>query len=415
MLIKRNYQLSGVIRSSVAVCVFTEEVCDIVFGEQRTAQNTEDFEYASVNFQIVFDNAHEAICNYSHVDLYADGVFIITPKTLYSEMLLYPFEEQFDLPSIFVKQSNGRSRQNEVVSVKSESCVKFRCEVNYSSKQGGIFFKIVFTRKTDGLITQNIVCLVQSVFPFKNFITTMSFLTNYEKRVHVVDTEQTCKVKVAFVKDIAGKRFIFDIIHGIDIMHFCLRYEKCDRYLGRNVQLGVNLDSGFRTFKQCPIKQRKTQGNGGRIESIEFSWYQKFAVNSLFLSNSDHMISEFLENGIISGSICPRQCCKTWNTSYSQMIRFIIMGTKNTDQFSGTSASIKLSEHQYQQLVPMCKLPVFTSIGGILHQTPKKTLGNKLYYLTENIFAIVHSNPKFVRATNVAISNRGHTSICLTI
>lgn len=132
-------------------------------------------------------------------------------------------------------------------------------------------------------------------------------------------------------------------------------------------------------------------------------------------SNIDHMISEFLENEIISISICPRQCCKTWNTSYSQMIRFITIGTKNADQFSGTSASIKLSEHQYQQLVPMCKLPVFTSIGGILHQTPKKTLGNKLYYLTENIFAIVHSNPKFVRATNVAISNCGHTSKHSTI
>jgi hypothetical protein len=114
-----------------------------------------------------------------------------------------------------------------------------------------------------------------------NFVTTMSFLTNYEKRVHVVDTEQTCKVKVAFVKDIAGKRFIFDIIHGFDIMRFCLRYEKCDRYLGRNVQLGVKLDSGFRTFKQCPVKQRKTQGNGGRVESVEFSWHQKFASLAL--------------------------------------------------------------------------------------------------------------------------------------
>ena len=120
---KRNYQLSGVIRSKVAVCVFTEEVCDIVLGEQRTAQNAEDFKYASVNFQVVFDNGHEAIGNYSHVDLYADGGFIITPETLYSEMLLYPFEEQFDLSAFVINLRDSQSWQIEVVGHKNQFLV----------------------------------------------------------------------------------------------------------------------------------------------------------------------------------------------------------------------------------------------------------------------------------------------------
>ena len=47
----------------------------------------------------MLDNSHKAVCDNSDTDLYANGVLRWAPEFLYLEVLLEPFEEQFNQPS----------------------------------------------------------------------------------------------------------------------------------------------------------------------------------------------------------------------------------------------------------------------------------------------------------------------------
>ena len=54
----------------------------------------------------MLDNSHEAVCDNGNAYLYAYSILCCTPKPLYLEVLLKPFEEQFNEPSFLIKFSN---------------------------------------------------------------------------------------------------------------------------------------------------------------------------------------------------------------------------------------------------------------------------------------------------------------------
>ena len=51
-----------------------------------------------------------------------------------AEMLLDPFEEQFDLPSALVEIGNGQRRKDKIVSKKNELFFPFGIEVFYTAE-----------------------------------------------------------------------------------------------------------------------------------------------------------------------------------------------------------------------------------------------------------------------------------------
>lgn len=54
----------------------------------------------------MLDDGDETVCDDGRANLYSDSVFGGTPELLYFEVLLEPFEEQFNLPSILVQVGN---------------------------------------------------------------------------------------------------------------------------------------------------------------------------------------------------------------------------------------------------------------------------------------------------------------------
>ncbi len=57
---------------------------------------------ASLQFHIVLHNCDKAISDYGTLDLDAHSILRCSPKLLDTQMLLYPFEEQFHTPSVAV-------------------------------------------------------------------------------------------------------------------------------------------------------------------------------------------------------------------------------------------------------------------------------------------------------------------------
>ncbi len=94
MLIKFEIQLklSVILRFCLQTYRF-EQFVDVISNEQGVSQNAHDLDNRPSDFMLVLNDSDETVCNDGNMDLYAYGIFTLTPKCLNSEMLLDPFEQ----------------------------------------------------------------------------------------------------------------------------------------------------------------------------------------------------------------------------------------------------------------------------------------------------------------------------------
>ena len=73
-----------------------------------------------VQLQFLLDDGHEDVDRHGDPDLGFDGVLGGAVKGLDTQVLLDPFEEQFDSPPAFVESADGLSRQGELIAEEDE-------------------------------------------------------------------------------------------------------------------------------------------------------------------------------------------------------------------------------------------------------------------------------------------------------
>ena len=76
-----------------------------------------------------------------------DGVLGGSGKQLDAQVLLDPFEEQFDLPALFAKRADGQGRQREIVCQEFERLAGILVEADHAPQSIGIALARLFTRK----------------------------------------------------------------------------------------------------------------------------------------------------------------------------------------------------------------------------------------------------------------------------
>ena len=70
--------------------------------------------------QLLFDDGDQYVHAHSNPDLRLHRVFGRAEEMFDAQVLLDPFEKQFDLPALFVKGSDGRGWQYEIVGEEDE-------------------------------------------------------------------------------------------------------------------------------------------------------------------------------------------------------------------------------------------------------------------------------------------------------
>ena len=77
-----------------------EKFVDIILDKQRVSENAHDLNDWAANLMVMFNDTNKTVCDDGNMDLNTNGIFAFAPEGLNLEMLLNPFEEQLDLPSI---------------------------------------------------------------------------------------------------------------------------------------------------------------------------------------------------------------------------------------------------------------------------------------------------------------------------
>ena len=270
----------------------SKKVSDWSLVRQDAADHSEDIECRPFELAIMLDNGHKAVCDDRNVNLYSHSILSIAPEGRDSEMLLYPSEEQLNLPSLLVQQSNITGLEYNVVSQESERSLQFRSVVNYPPESSRILLLGLVARKAYRLVKQNVIRFIQQVFTVNNLVVEMRLLSDDEVGVDNVDSVQSGKVIIAFVKDVERIRLIRNVIHRIHIVDFSLRDMNVGRNLGHNIKQCVDFDASLRFSEECPLEQTQAEIYGGGVKRIELSMQDELPVQPLALCKIDHIVGE---------------------------------------------------------------------------------------------------------------------------
>ena len=173
---KFNFELS--IIGGILILRRGEEFQNVILGEQGAAQNSHDLNDWATKLEVVLNDTDETVCDDGNMNLNAHSIVTLTPERLDLEVLLNPFEEEFDLPPVFIKESDVLGSKIEVVRVVSERAVKVWSIVDDTPDFSRILLLVLLLREDNGLVAQDVVRSVKDVFAISNLIVRTFFLTN---------------------------------------------------------------------------------------------------------------------------------------------------------------------------------------------------------------------------------------------
>lgn len=280
-----------------------QQVSDVILDQQGTPQYAHDLNDRPVQLEIVFDDTNDTVGDDCNVYLDTDCILRFSPKGFDSEVLLNPFKEQLNLPSVLVQKCNILGCEVEIVCIIGKGSLEICRIVNDSPDGNRIIPFVPLSCKSDRLVSENVVLTVKHIFPVFDFIVRVVLLPYDKECSGLLDDEESCKVKVSSVKHIACKGFVCKPIHGVDIMNFCSRNSIEYRYLRSDVNLGVYPDSRLRRSELCPLEDGHTKVNGCGVHGIESSMELKLFCDTPTLCLSNHVKGKLLKDSVISDSV----------------------------------------------------------------------------------------------------------------
>ena len=382
-----------------------EKLHDVILGKQGTAQDSHELHDGTSKLEVVLNDSDETVCDDGNMDLNAHRIVALSPERLNLEVLLDPLEEQFDLPPVFVKESDVLGCKIEVVRVISERTVQVRSIVDDTPDLAWVLLLVLLLRKDDGLVTQDIVFSVKNIFTSNDFIFWTLLLTDDEEGSKHSNLIKSGEVKVASVKDIACQRLVGEPVHSIDIMHVGIGDSVKYRYLSDDVNLSVDLNARLCASELRPGKERHTEVDRCGVHGIESAVQLKLSGNPSFLRKEHHVESKLLKDAVVPEVVSLRKrALVDGRLSESEMKRLLSMSSCYICEFSQPFATHKLSEHKNEKLAPRRRSPILGPVVGLGHKAFEIPLWQEAGYLSENVLSEMHIYTKFDLAAKVRIS-----------
>ena len=153
-----------------------------------------------MQFKVVLNDSHHAICGDGRVYLDSDSSLCSTPKGLNLKMLLNPFKEEFYTPTIFVEKSDLRGRYLHIVGQVDKCLVLVSRIVCDTTKNSRIFLFGEVIRKSYNLVREYAICVMIGVAFVNDLILKISSLPYHKIGFNFIDMIESLQVKVSSVK-----------------------------------------------------------------------------------------------------------------------------------------------------------------------------------------------------------------------
>lgn len=372
-----------------------QQVLDMLLYKQGTPEDSHDLVNVSFKFHFMLDYCDNAVSADSRIDLYSDRSLCIAPEGSDPKVLFNPFEEELHLPSVLVKEYNLLGGQEEIICVKDKTSLQVGNIRHYTSNPGRIIGSITLPGKADGIVLENVSALghIQTVL---NHELRLGFLSYDKEGSKSLNLMKSLQIPVSPVEYISGQRLVINEIHSIDIMNRGIGDVYHNRDLSHNVKLGMQFDAGLRASELCPVINTHAKINRGGIKRIELAANTELSVYTGILSKRYHVVGKLLEDMPIPIGITSGENIAVYRFfPKTEMKGLLAMCSGDIREFTETSASKQLTEHENKQLSPIRQLPSESSVlnlifGALLHDSFKFALWQKVNNLAENVSSCIH-------------------------
>jgi len=217
--------------------------------------------------QAFFQNSDEQIDGDGCPDLGAHRVGRGAVEGFDAQMLLDPFEEEFDLPAAAIELGDGQRRHGEVVGQEDQGLARFWVAIADAAHGDGIIVLGVQPGEHHGLVETQAGGFVHGV-GVTACAAEVLFGAGDEESAALMNPMPAGEVKVAAIHDVKRAGFPDELVEDVDVMHTASGDNDDRGKVALERQQGVEFDGGFVLPKRGPRKQREAEVNGGGIQRI---------------------------------------------------------------------------------------------------------------------------------------------------
>ena len=204
----------------------------------------------------------------SNPDLGLHRIERVAKEVFDHQVLLEPFEEQFDLPALLVNGCNGHCGQVQPIAQEHQIELRFLVEELDPSQWCRVGLLGLVGQQLDRLIGAYPCAGVEGMAVHGREFQIV-FSPDNEAALALNQGIQTGKVHVAPVQHHYGARGQSQSVERFDVVNFSCGDGKHHRYGPTQVDHGVRLDRCFGRAKVGPWEQLETQIDGGRVHRIQ--------------------------------------------------------------------------------------------------------------------------------------------------
>lgn len=248
-----------------------------------------------INLKFVLDDGNQYVSRHSAPDLRLDCVLACSQKGFDSQVLLAPFEEQFDLPSLTIECCDQFEFESKVVRQKGKPfAILVHC--NNATNDLWIFFGGVANSQHTSLIANDLGVRPIDVVRVSSLKLRIGFCTRHEVRLRLMSGVKPFVVEVASIQQIECLWLDHEIVQNIDLVSFAVHNADKALNCALQVQQRVQFDRALGSTKWRPRINRQTQIDCGHVERIIRSVQidtQKLVDIKWPRNSSDQMLSIF--------------------------------------------------------------------------------------------------------------------------
>ena len=351
------------------------------------------------------DQHVSADCN---PDLRLDRILVGAIKRLDSQVLLDPFEKQFDLPALAVQVCNQLGLESEVVGQKSYSLARLVLD-DHTSQRGGIVLAGIKDGQHTYLVAHDVrVGPVHGVgvAPLELGI---GLGTGDEEGVGLMNDKESLEIQVPAIEQVVRARLDVQQVQGVDLVGLAVAdVDECGDAAAQ-VQQGVQFDSRLVGAKRCPRINRQAQVYRRGIEGVDgcIQVDRHWVLGIQRARHGDQVLREV-------GVDLPRPSCigigqgvaRNSLAAQPHVIQPLGLCTQIDLDVAQRLAVGQLSKGHRQELIHAGELLdlVIATVSG--HASSKSTQWQKCHELRENKLAVVHEDPLRADAKDHKSRNR---------
>src|ERR1019366_1447178 len=346
---------------------------------------------AGREMQSLLDDGDQNVSGDRDPDLRLDAILGSSVEGFDPQVLLDPFEKEFDLPATAVQFGDRKCGQGEVIGQEDEGLGGFGIFKTDAAQWGLETLLRVEARENDTLVADQAGLAIDRM-RVAALNLKVRLTASHEEASGLVEAIKALEIEEATIHEVEGAGLGQQLVEDVDLMHLAIADVDEGGNVAAQIQQRVQLDGCLGQSERCPWKYRQTEIDGRRVERIDglLQFDTERFLHIQTPGDADQALSEIGVDAPVAHGVGIGQGVASHRRTNSEVIEF---GTLCAQAYFDVPKALpigQLREGHAQELVQAGKRLHFKLTLIACDATAKIGQRKMLHELRENQLALVH-------------------------